>query len=85
MWYESSNNVYGTTIYSNPYNIDCMVGGSSGGERSINVAACSIFGIGGDISGSVRMPVAFLVTNTHFILPPVVTNFLLFLEALVLM
>jgi len=57
MWYESSNNVYGTT--NNPYNIDCMVGGSSGGEGSINGAACSIFGIGSDIGGSVRMPCFF--------------------------
>ena len=57
MWYESSNNVYGTT--NNPYNVDCMVGGSSGGEGSINGAACSVFGIGSDIGGSVRMPCYF--------------------------
>ncbi|XP_065894444.1 fatty-acid amide hydrolase 2-like isoform X2 [Dysidea avara] len=57
MWYESSNNVYGTT--NNPYNVNCMVGGSSGGEGSINAAACSVFGIGGDIGGSVRMPCFF--------------------------
>jgi len=57
MWYESSNNVYGTT--NNPYNIGCMVGGSSGGESSINGAACSLFGIGSDIGGSVRMPCFF--------------------------
>lgn len=57
MWYETSNNVYGTT--NNPYNIDCMVGGSSGGEGSVNGAACSVFGIGSDIGGSVRMPCFF--------------------------
>ena len=57
MWYESSNNVYGTT--NNPYNVHCMVGGSSGGEGSINAAACSLFGIGSDIGGSVRMPCFF--------------------------
>lgn len=57
MWYESSNNVYGTT--NNPYKVDCMVGGSSGGEGSINGAACSVFGIGSDIGGSVRMPCFF--------------------------
>ena len=57
MWYETSNNVYGTT--NNPYNVDCMVGGSSGGEGSINGAACSVFGIGSDIGGSVRMPCFF--------------------------
>ena len=57
MWYESSNNIYGTT--NNPYNIDCMVGGSSGGEGSVNGAACSMFGIGSDIGGSVRMPCFF--------------------------
>ena len=57
MWYETSNNIYGTT--NNPYNTDCIVGGSSGGEGSINGAACSVFGIGSDIGGSVRMPCFF--------------------------
>ena len=63
-----SSNVYGTT--NNPYNVDCMVGGSSGGEGSINGVACSVFGIGSNIGGSVCMPcfsVISLVTSTHHI------------------
>ena len=67
MWYESSNNVYGTT--NNPYNIDCMVGGSSGGEGSVNGAARSMFGIGCDIGGSVRMPCFFYGIFGHKHMP----------------
>ena len=55
MWYEMSMNVCGTTSY-NPYNTDCMVEESSGGEGSIDRAACSMFGIGSDIGGGFRMP-----------------------------
>ena len=55
MWYEMSMNVCGTTSY-NPYNTDCMVEESSGGEGLINRAACSMFGIGSDIGGGFRMP-----------------------------
>ena len=46
-------------MFNNPYNTDCMVGGSSGGEESINGAACSMFSIGSDIGGSVCMPCFF--------------------------
>ena len=57
MWYETNNKVYGRT--NNPYCLDRMVGGSSGGEAA-DVSACgSPCGIGSDIGGSIRMP-AFL-------------------------
>ncbi|XP_007422714.2 fatty-acid amide hydrolase 2 [Python bivittatus] len=57
MWFESSNCVYGRS--NNPYNLDCIVGGSSGGEGSILAAAGSVIGIGSDIGGSIRMPAFF--------------------------
>ncbi|XP_042335564.1 fatty-acid amide hydrolase 2 isoform X2 [Sceloporus undulatus] len=57
MWYESSNRVYGRT--NNPYDLGCIVGGSSGGEGCILAAAGSVIGIGSDIGGSIRMPAFF--------------------------
>ncbi|XP_041895801.1 fatty-acid amide hydrolase 2, partial [Corvus kubaryi] len=57
MWYESSNRVYGRT--NNPYDLQRIVGGSSGGEGSVLAAACSVIGVGSDIGGSIRMPAFF--------------------------
>ncbi|XP_060612302.2 fatty-acid amide hydrolase 2 [Anolis sagrei] len=57
MWYESSNRVYGRT--NNPYDLECIVGGSSGGEGCILAAAGSVIGVGADIGGSIRMPAFF--------------------------
>uniref|UniRef100_A0A8D0C3E3 Fatty acid amide hydrolase 2 n=1 Tax=Salvator merianae TaxID=96440 RepID=A0A8D0C3E3_SALMN len=57
MWYESSNRVYGRT--NNPYDLDYIVGGSSGGEGCILAAAGSVIGVGSDIGGSIRMPAFF--------------------------
>jgi fatty acid amide hydrolase 2 len=53
MWFESSNYLYGTT--NNPYNLSRIVGGSSGGEGCIVSSAGSVFGVGSDIGGSIRM------------------------------
>ncbi|XP_054070609.1 fatty-acid amide hydrolase 2 isoform X2 [Rissa tridactyla] len=57
MWYESSNRVYGRT--NNPYDLQRIVGGSSGGEGGVLAAACSVIGVGSDIGGSIRMPAFF--------------------------
>ncbi|MCA9670029.1 MAG: amidase [Myxococcales bacterium] len=57
MWMETSNRIYGTT--NNPYDLDRIVGGSSGGEAAIIAAGASPFGIGTDIGGSIRMPAFF--------------------------
>ena len=54
MWMESYNNVYGVT--NNPYNLECSVGGSSGGEAAILAVAGSVIGIGSDSGGSIRIP-----------------------------
>ncbi|XP_013068648.2 fatty-acid amide hydrolase 2-like [Biomphalaria glabrata] len=57
MWFESSNYVYGTT--NNAYDVRRMVGGSSGGEGCIISTGASVFGVGSDIGGSIRMPCFF--------------------------
>lgn len=57
MWLESSNYLYGQT--NNPYNVSRIVGGSSGGEGAIIAGAGSVFGVGSDIGGSIRMPAFF--------------------------
>ncbi|XP_034834364.1 fatty-acid amide hydrolase 2-B-like [Maniola hyperantus] len=57
MWYETYNCIHGRTL--NPYNTTRIVGGSSGGEGVIQAVGGSIFGIGSDIGGSIRMPAYF--------------------------
>ncbi|KAJ0174645.1 hypothetical protein K1T71_009753 [Dendrolimus kikuchii] len=57
MWWETHNHIYGRT--KNPYNTTRIVGGSSGGEGCLQAAAGSVFGIGSDIGGSIRMPCFF--------------------------
>lgn len=57
MWMESSNRVYGRT--NNPYALDRIVGGSSGGEGAIIASGAVSFGLGSDVGGSIRMPAFF--------------------------
>ena len=57
MTYETDNPVYGICV--NPHHPDRSPGGSSGGEGALIGAACSPFGIGNDIGGSVRIPALF--------------------------
>ncbi|XP_072543620.1 fatty-acid amide hydrolase 2-B-like [Salminus brasiliensis] len=57
MWMESSNNLYGIT--NNPYDLQRMCGGSSGGEGSLLASGGAVIGIGSDIGGSIRMPSFF--------------------------
>ena len=57
---ESDNPVYGRT--NNPWNLERVCGGSSGGEGSIIAAGGSPLGLGTDIGGSVRYPAAFCGT-----------------------
>lgn len=56
-WFETRNAVYGTT--SNPYNYKKTAGGSSGGESALIGSACSAFGLGSDVGGSIRIPAFF--------------------------
>ena len=57
MWLESSNQVYGRT--NNAYDVECMVGGSSGGEGCALAAAMSLASVGSDVGGSIRLPAHF--------------------------
>ncbi|XP_004644875.1 fatty-acid amide hydrolase 2 [Octodon degus] len=72
MWYESSNKIYGRS--NNPYNLQHIVGGSSGGEGCTLAAACSVIGVGSDIGGSIRMPSFFNGIFGHKPSPGVVPN-----------
>jgi amidase len=55
--YETDNHLIGRT--SNPWNLDCTAGGSSGGESAAIAAFCSAGGIGSDGGGSIRIPAHF--------------------------
>lgn len=51
---DSENNIFGRTL--NPINLSLTAGGSSGGEGSLVKQRGSVFGIGTDIAGSIRIP-----------------------------
>ncbi|CAB60496.2 Amidase domain-containing protein [Caenorhabditis elegans] len=55
--YITSNPVYGTT--KNPWDFSRTPGGSSGGEAALLAAGGTVFGIGNDLVGSLRIPAAF--------------------------
>jgi fatty acid amide hydrolase len=54
MIYETDNPLYGRT--NNPWNLDRVPGGSSGGEAAIIAAGGSPLGLGSDGGGSIRHP-----------------------------
>ncbi|XP_032593299.1 fatty-acid amide hydrolase 2-A isoform X2 [Drosophila grimshawi] len=49
----------------NPYDLKRTPGGSSGGEGALNGAGASLFGIGSDIGGSIRIPSLFCGVFGH--------------------
>jgi Asp-tRNA(Asn)/Glu-tRNA(Gln) amidotransferase A subunit family amidase len=57
MDYRSENPVFGRT--SNPWDLNRVPGGSSGGEAAAIATGCSAAGIGSDLGGSVRVPSHF--------------------------
>ncbi|XP_075238348.1 fatty-acid amide hydrolase 2 isoform X2 [Lycorma delicatula] len=63
LWVESRNNVYGQT--NNPYNLNRIVGGSSGGEACLLAACGTPLGLGTDIGGSIRMPAFYCGVFGH--------------------
>lgn len=54
---ETENDVYGVT--RNPWNLERVPGGSSGGEGAALATGMSPLGIGTDIGGSIRIPAHF--------------------------
>ena len=57
---ESTNLRFGRC--NNPHDITRVAGGSSGGEGALVGSGSSVFGIGSDILGSIRIPAAFCGT-----------------------
>ncbi|HEX8087354.1 MAG TPA: amidase family protein, partial [Blastocatellia bacterium] len=57
MDYRSENPVFGRT--SNPWDLNRVPGGSSGGEGAAIASGCSAAGIGSDLGGSIRVPSHF--------------------------
>lgn len=72
MWFESHNRLFGIT--RNPYDMDRIVGGSTGGEACILASGGSIIGVGSDIGGSIRMPAFFNGIFGHKTSPGIVSN-----------
>ena len=54
---ESSNPRFGRT--NNPLDVSRAAGGSSGGEGALVGSGATVFGVGSDILGSIRIPAAF--------------------------
>ena len=57
MAYETNNLLSGRT--SNPWDLECSSGGSSGGEAAAIASGCSMGGVGSDGGGSIRVPAHF--------------------------
>ncbi|XP_563817.4 fatty-acid amide hydrolase 2 [Anopheles gambiae] len=55
--WESYNHLTGRTL--NPYDSRRTAGGSSGGEGALIGAGASLFGVGSDVAGSIRVPAHF--------------------------
>ncbi|XP_063710160.1 fatty-acid amide hydrolase 2-B-like [Culicoides brevitarsis] len=61
--WETHNVIQGRTF--NPYNTSYTPGGSSGGEAALLGAAASLFGVGTDFMGSIRLPAMFCGVFGH--------------------
>ncbi len=51
---ETTNPIFGRTV--NPHDVTRTAGGSSGGEAALIAGGGSLFGLGSDIGGSIRIP-----------------------------
>ena len=57
LWWETDNPVFGRTC--NPWNLERIAGGSSGGEAAAIASGLSPLGVGTDVGGSIRAPANF--------------------------
>ncbi|RCN25709.1 hypothetical protein ANCCAN_28576 [Ancylostoma caninum] len=78
--YGCSNPIYGAT--TNPYSPERVPGGSSGGEAALIATGGSVFGIGSDVGGSIRIASTFcgisgfkiILIIMHFLLSRISTS-----------
>ena len=63
LWHETANPIHGRT--SNPWSLSRSPGGSSGGEAALVAAGATIFGVGTDLGGSIRIPASFCGVFGH--------------------
>ncbi|XP_067616541.1 fatty-acid amide hydrolase 2-B-like isoform X2 [Eurosta solidaginis] len=63
MSYETNTKMNGKC--RNPYDLNRVSGGSSGGEGSLNGCGASTFGLGSDLGGSIRLPSMFCGVFGH--------------------
>lgn len=71
MAWETNNLINGMTL--NPYSTINSPGGSSGGEGALIASGASVFGVGTDLMGSIRIPAAFCGVFGHRPTRPIVT------------
>ncbi|RWS01008.1 fatty-acid amide hydrolase 2-like protein, partial [Dinothrombium tinctorium] len=69
-WWDTENKLYGRT--NNPYDLSTIPGGSSGGEAAIISSCGSVFGVGTDIGGSIRLPAFFCGIFGHKVTPGII-------------
>ncbi|EDW84914.1 uncharacterized protein Dwil_GK14375 [Drosophila willistoni] len=63
MSFETNSVLHGRCV--NPYDLNRTSAGSSGGEAALNGSGASPFGVGSDISGSIRLPSMFCGVFGH--------------------
>ncbi|XP_003737250.1 fatty-acid amide hydrolase 2-B [Galendromus occidentalis] len=63
LWIETSNHLHGRT--NNPFDLHRSCGGSSGGEAAMVSSCASVWGVGSDIGGSIRIPAAWCGIPGH--------------------
>ena len=71
LWWDANNLLFGRT--NNPHDLSRVAGGSSGGEAALLSTASSLFGLGSDMGGSIRIPACFCGVFGHKPSPGIVS------------